>query len=258
MMPVLDKLASALSVTPTCPRCKRVIPSEDVNVAKDIAFCRNCDLSHSLSALISGNSVDTDVDLSRPPAGTWVQRQGDGLVVGATNRSLGQAFGLLVFALFWNGIVSVFVLLVATATLQHLGLRPPAWFPAAFTKPGHVSVGTTVFLWLFLTPFIAVGMLVFSSALSCLAGRTEIRLQGKEGTLFTGIGPLGFRKRLNSTDVKDVRIEDRTWQDNRGAARHNTQIVIDTGLKPIRFGSMLTADRRRFLAGALKQELLGR
>ena len=37
-MQVLDKIVSAIAVTPTCPRCKSVIPSEDVNVANDIAF----------------------------------------------------------------------------------------------------------------------------------------------------------------------------------------------------------------------------
>jgi hypothetical protein len=29
-------------VTPTCPKCKQAIPSEDVNVAKDVAYCRAC------------------------------------------------------------------------------------------------------------------------------------------------------------------------------------------------------------------------
>ena len=64
----LDKVVSALSVTPTCPRCKGVIPSEDVNVANDIAFCRHCNLSHRLSDLTSGSTVDENVDASRPPA----------------------------------------------------------------------------------------------------------------------------------------------------------------------------------------------
>jgi hypothetical protein len=59
-MQLLDRISSALSVAPTCPRCKGVIPSEDVNVANDIAFCRHCDLSHRLSDLTSGTPVDED------------------------------------------------------------------------------------------------------------------------------------------------------------------------------------------------------
>ena len=34
MVQLFQNIVSALSVTPTCPRCKRPISSEDVNVAK--------------------------------------------------------------------------------------------------------------------------------------------------------------------------------------------------------------------------------
>jgi hypothetical protein len=256
MTQVLEKLASALSVTPTCPRCKRVIPSEDVNVANDIAFCRTCNLSHRLSTLTFGTNVDENVDLSRPPAGTWFQREGDGMTVGATNRSLGQAFGLLFFALFWNGIVSVFVCLAAASTLHHLGVSMPGWLPAPFAKSPNIPIGMTIFLWVFLTPFITVGVVVFASFLSCLAGRTEVRVQSGEGIIFSGIGPLGLRKRFAASSVREVRIEDRRWRDSDGDSRRNTQIIIETDSKRIKFGSMLTNERRRFLASVVKKELV--
>jgi hypothetical protein len=257
-MQVLEKMLSALSVTPTCPRCKQVIPSEDINVANDIAFCRSCNLSHSLAALASGSVVDENVDLSRPPAGTWFQREGDGMVVGATHRSFGQAFGLLFFALFWNGIVSVFVSLAIASTLQHLGVSLPGWLPPHFLKPTNIPLGLTLFLWVFLTPFIAVGLVVAFSFLSCLAGRTEIRVQGGEADLFSGVGPVGLRKRFLTTNVRDVRIEDRRWRDSDGDSRRNSQIIIETDQKPIKFASMLTQERRRFVAGAAKKELIRR
>jgi hypothetical protein len=113
MMQAIQKLVSSLAVTPMCPHCKQVIPSEDVNVANDIAFCRHCNLSCRLSGLTTGTPVDENVDVSRPPAGTWFRRDPDGVVIGSTNRSLGQAFGALFFCLFWNGIVSVFVCFAA-------------------------------------------------------------------------------------------------------------------------------------------------
>jgi len=255
MTQVFEKMVSALSVKPMCPHCKKVIPSEDINVANDIAFCRNCDLSHSLSALSSGAIVDENVDLSRPPEGTWFQRDLDGMVLGATNRSFGQAFGLLFFALFWNGIVSVFVMLAVASTLHHLGVALPGWFPAPFSKPGNIPVVMTLFLWLFLTPFIAIGLFMFSAFLNCLAGRTEIRLSGGQGIIFSGVGPLGFRNRFAAADVRDVRIDDRPWRNSNGRSRRSAQILIDTEHKPITFGSMLAPERRRFLAGALKKEL---
>lgn len=256
MTRMADKLASALAVTPICPRCKSLIPSEDVNVGNDIAFCRRCNLAHSLAALASGVAVDENVDFSRPPAGTWFQRNGDGMIVGATHRSLGQAFTLLFISLFWNGIVSVFLVLAAASTLGHLGISLPAWLPGGLAKPAHMPLLFTIFLWVFLTPFIAVGAVLASTFLSCLAGRTELRVQGREGVLFTGIGPLGFSKRFATSEVKDVRIEDRRWRDSDGDSRRSTQIIIDTGLKPIKFGSMLTKERRQFLAGVVKKELV--
>lgn len=257
-MQVLDKIVSALSVTPTCPRCKHVIPSEDVNVANDIAFCRTCNLSHRLSDLTLGTVVDEDVDASRPPDGTWFQRDGRGIVIRATHRSIGQAFGLLVFTLFWNGIVSVFVSLALASTLKLIGLPFPHWFPAPKMNGGPMGIGMTIFLWLFLTPFIAVGLGMLLAFLSSLAGRTEVQLEGNRCVIFSGIGPLGWRKRFSASDVRDIRIEDKRWRDSDGDSRRNTQIVIETAQKPIKFGSMLSRERRQFVAGCLKKELIHR
>lgn len=257
-MQVLDRLVSALAVTPTCPRCKNVIPSDDVNVANDIAFCRTCNLSHRLSDLTLGTIVDDEVDASRPPAGTWFQRDGRGTVVGASHRLIGQAFGLLLFTLFWNGIVSVFVAFALASTLNLLGVTSPSWFPAPKMNGGPMGVGMTIFLWLFLTPFIAIGLGMLFAFLSSLAGRTELQLQGNQCVLFTGIGPLGWRRRFASSEVRDVRIEDKRWRDSDGDSRRSTQIIIETAQKPIKFGSMLSKERRAFVAGCLKKELLRR
>jgi hypothetical protein len=256
MMQVFEKLVSALAVTPMCPRCKQVIPSQDVNVANDIAFCRNCDLSCRLSGLTLGTAVDVNVDVTRPPAGCWFRPDGNSVAMGATHRSIGQAFALLVFCLFWNGIISGFVLFAAASTLRHLGLTLPGWLPIA--KGSSMPVGMTIFLWLFLTPFIAVGLVVLATFFSSLVGRTELRVDAEKGILFSGIGSLGFRKRFSTSNVQDVRVEDKRWRDSDGDSRRKTQIVIETNEKPIYFGSMLTEERRRFLAGAAKRELVRR
>lgn len=253
-MPLLDTLLQATATTPVCPRCKRPIPSEDVNVATDVAFCRACDITHRLSALATGSVVDENVDLSRPPGGAWFERTGDGVVLGATHRALGQAFGLLFFSLFWNGVVSVFVLMATAATLHHLGIPLPHWFP--MSKGTAVPLPLTIFLWLFLTPFIAVGLVVLATFLSALAGRTELRIQRDEVTLFTGVGPVGFRKRFATTAVRDVRLQEQSWRDNRGTARQQKSLVIDTDAKPVTFGTMLSEPRRRFIAAAAKKELV--
>jgi len=119
-----------------------------------------------------------------------------------------------------------------------------------------MPLGMTIFFWLFLTPFIAIGLVFLVTFLSCLAGKTELRLQAGEVNLFSGIGPLGFRKRFSSSEVKDVRIEDKRWRDSDGDSQRRSQIVVETDRKPINFGSMLTPERRSFIAGALKRELV--
>lgn len=243
-------------VTPVCSKCKRAIPAEDVNVASDIAFCRPCNLSHRLSELTLGLALDASADVNNPPAGAWFRNDGTEVVIGATHRSLGGALGLLFFALFWNGIVSVFVVLVVASTLRHLGISVPGWFPAPNMHDNSMSVGMTVFLWLFLTPFIAIGLAMIAAFLSCIGGRTEIRIQNENATVFSGIGSIGRRRRFEVSQVKTVRIDDHHWRDSDGDRRRKTNIVIETHAgKLIKFGSMLSAERRKFVASAARARL---
>jgi hypothetical protein len=94
--------------------------------------------------------------------------------------------------------------------------------------------------------------------LSCLGGRTELRIEGGQASLFTGIGPLGWRKRFAASEVRDVRIDNKAWRDSDGGSHRKAQIVIETNGKPIAFGSMLTPERRAFLAAVASKELVRR
>ncbi len=245
-------------VTPTCSRCGKAIPSEDINVANDVAYCRLCNLSHQLSALTQGTELDSNIDLNNAPPGTWYRNDGSGPVIGATHRSIGAAIGALAFALFWNGIVSIFVLLALASTLRHMGLDLPEWFPAPDMKGNPMPVGMTIFLWIFLLPFIGVGLFMIGTFLSALGGRTEVRMNNAEGVVFTGVGALGYRRRFDASGVKDVRIEESQWSDRRGHRQRKTLILIETrDGKQVKLGSMLTPERRKFLAGALRKALWG-
>lgn len=137
---------------PICPTCGGIIAPEDINVEEDIAFCRACNRLHPFSQLARSVYVG-DVDLEHSPRGTWFDLSGFDIVIGASHRSLRQAFGALFGMLFWNGILSVFVLLNLTATLRHMGVNVPS---VSTTQPqfGSHGAGMTIFLWVFLTPFI--------------------------------------------------------------------------------------------------------
>lgn len=239
--------------TPICAKCRRVIPGDDINVAKDVAYCRECNLSYRLSDLTLNDDASANLDLHRPPAGAWYRSDGGGTVIGATNRSLGMAFGALFFALFWNGIVSVFVVLAIAGTLQNLHVPQPAWFPAPKMNGGNMGWGMVLFLWLFLTPFICIGLLVAATCLSSLFGRTEVKIENTRGTAFIGIGALGWKRRFDASQVRDVRIN----QTRNNQGRDTFAILIETREgKQLKLGSMLSNERRQFVLGALRKALV--
>jgi hypothetical protein len=240
--------------SPTCAKCGQVIPPDDINVAKDVAYCRLCNLAHKLSSLTSAIELEAGIDFANPPAGTWQQQDGLGTLIGATHRSVGGALGLLAMCLFWNGIVSVFVALATASTLHLMNLPVPAWFPS----PGPVGTGMTIFLWLFLTPFIAIGLGLIGAFFLTLAGHTQVSLDGNEASIFTGVGSIGYRRRFDPQVVTDVRIDDQRWRDSDGDYRRTTCILIETAEgRKIKFGSMLAEERRRFIAASLRRALLG-
>ena len=75
--------------------------------------------------------------------------------------------------------------------------------------------------------------------------------------MFTSVGPLGYRRRFVPSHVSDVRIEDKMWRDSDGDRQQKTCIIIETREgKLIRFGSMLSNERRKFLAALLRKFLL--
>jgi len=239
--------------TPTCSKCRRVIPGDDINVAKDVAYCRECNLSHRLSELTCGGDAGY-IDVNRPPAGAWYKSDGGGTVIGATNRNLVNAVGMLFFALFWNGLLSVFIFFATVSTLHHLHMPVPAWLPEARMEGGgSMSAGMTVFLWLFLTPFILVGLCVAGACLTNLFGRTEVKIENTRGTIFTGIGAVGWKRAFEASQIRDVRIFEK--RNSEGANSFAVLIETREG-KQLKLGSMLTNERRQFMLGALRRTLL--
>ncbi len=243
--------------TPRCPTCSKTILSDDVNVAKDVAYCRSCNLAHSLSALVHTSELTNGINLDRPPPGVHYDLHEGHITVSATHRSLGAAAGALAIALFWNGIVSIFVLIAIAGTLHNLKVALPTWFPSPEMNGSPMSLGMNLFLWIFLTPFIVIGTSMIGAFFLSVWGKTEVRADPTGGTVFTGVGPLGYRRRFMTTHVSDVRIEDKQWRDSDGDRQQKICIIIETQEgKLIRFGSMLSNERRRFLAALLRKFLL--
>ncbi|CAM2931439.1 hypothetical protein [Rariglobus hedericola] len=238
---------------PSCPLCKRTIPAEDFNVSTDLAYCRSCNQAHSLIALMENARLDAL--LEEPVPGTWKHQnmQGD-VVLGASHRSLKMAAGLLAVALFWNGIVSVFVAIATASTLKLSGITLPDSFPEFKNEGGPMGWGFTIFLWCFLTPFIAVGTWMIISFLMSLAGKTVVTIGSGKGKIFTGVGPFGRTKRFNPADVKSISVRAKFVADSDGGGHQDEKIYIELhNGEELTFGGSLPKKRKYQLAARLRE-----
>jgi hypothetical protein len=212
-----------------------------------------------LTELVQETLLDPNVDPTRPPTGTWYENQGGRVCIGVSHWSLGGALGLLAVSLFWNGIVSVFVLVNLSGTLHLLGIPVPNWFPEPMMNDAMIGVGLCLFLWIFLTPFLLAGAAMVAGLGMCLAGKTEIRWTMEEGVLFTGIGPLGWSRRFNPRTVREVRLIKKNWTDSDGDKRNQSEIILEcSDGKTLKWGSTLNEEHRKFLASALHQSFISR
>ena len=223
-------------------------------MVKDVAFCRSCNGIHPVSALPHGAGVDPKVDPRNPPPGCWYRAQGNEIHIGGFHRSFGTALLFFAFTAFWNSIVSLFVVAAITSTLHHVGIQLPQFPVFHINTPKGISVGETVFLWLFLTPFIGIGIFLFSATVLCWFGRTEIRLQPSEATAFVGVGKIGYKKRFDPRTVRDVRVDYHRRQRGESAESQSLTIELED-FTLINVGSMLPSNLRSFVGSALSLAL---
>lgn len=252
---------------PPCPRCQRPLPVDLVRVGDDAAPCPACGAQHRLSDLAAAAETAREEERDRalasgqiaPPPGAWLRYETDGARLGATHRAFGTALIMLGVSLFWNGIVSLFVLLATVATLRNFGLEPPDFLGGdRFQTDDELRGGFLLFLWLFLTPFILLGAGMLWAFFNALAGRTELRLSPARTTLFTGIGPLGRTRAFDPASVRAIRTEEKTHRGGDGSVRTEEIVIEREGAKDLRFGSTLSETRRDFLVASLRQLLLAR
>jgi hypothetical protein len=137
-----------------------------------------------------------------------------------------------------------------TGTLYHLGIHLPAWVPKMNNDGQPIGGGELIFLWLFLTPFIAVGTGMALGFVSTLAGKTEVRIGRDAGSVFVGIGRLGWTRRFAPAQLQHVRLVRRSNQNNH--AQLEIHLEHADG-KRIKFGSLLKEERQVFIVSALRQ-----
>jgi hypothetical protein len=141
------------------------------------------------------------------------------------------------------------VLLALAGLFANLIGPVPNWFPAPQNNNQVMGLGETIFLCIFLTPFVTIGALTFVGATMCLVGKVEVWLADREASVRTGAGPFMWRRRFDPTTVRGVTIGNTAWESNGKA---NPLIIIEAD-RTIKFGSMLPDDRREWLQAILHQ-----
>ena len=209
-----------------CPTCSRELPLADINIQADTALCRTCGNLFAPSALTRGE-LTSRVDLMHPPAGVSVERIGGETVIVASTRSP-MAFFFVPFMLVWSG-----------GSLG--GIYGSQIYEGVFDPIRS----------LFGIPFLLGSVFLGSYALMTLLGRVVVRISGGEGSIFTGIGPLGWQRRFRAADI--TRVEERFSRFRSG--NQNLHAIALEGKQRMVFGSLLNDERRYFVLSALRQIL---
>lgn len=208
----------------TCPKCRADIPLDDVNVARDIALCRQCGQTWSYADLIA--DMQTDYGIPRtPPRGTWLHDRGpNSFEVGISTRSPIALF-IVPFMCVWSG-VSLGGIYGTQISRHHFQL----------------------FESLFGIPFLLGTIVLGSVAAMSICGKMTVSVNGDDGVVFTGVGPVGWRRRFSWRQVRAIR---RTQRMNRNGI--SEQITFD-GEKTLNFAGGVRSERLNYLLAVLRQK----
>ena len=229
-----------------CPACGEQLTSESINLAEGVALCPSCGGLSRLSEVVDQDQPVSEI-LNETPKGCSVSESGENIVVQASLRSAGGFFGSLFVALFWNGIVSVFVLIALSGLYTNFIGPLPYWFPAPNNEE-TMPLGMTLFLCVFLLPFVGVGAGMVSAMLLNLSGKIKVIIGDNDASVGTGVGFLTWRRKFDPTRVRRVSGGTTSWQTN-GKSRETIVIEAD---RTVKFGSLLRDDRREWLQAVLR------
>jgi hypothetical protein len=255
---VLKKIAEAFSGSSIqrCPQCDHPIAYESINIKEGVACCDPCRKLFRLSELNWSHRSREEV-LAKTPLGCSKVEWGQSLTLTASARSIPTFIGLSFACLFCNGILSVFLSIAIAGLWANLVGPIPGWFP----MPGGVrqgrpimndapmNLGTTLFLCLFLIPFVTVGTGLVLGAMFSLLGRVKVVIDQVESYVSTGIGFLSWKNRFDPMGIDSVKFSNSSG-DGESAPKSSIQLV---GEDTIEFGSTLPSHRRQWLAACLQE-----
>src|SRR6185437_768408 len=178
-----------------CPVCGQPIGTADINIKEGVALCRACGALSPLSEVVN-QPVPNPSASATPPAGCACDEYpGGDLDIRAANRAFGPTLFFFVFCVFWNGLLSIFLVIAVAGVYRHLVGPLPAWAPVPRDAQNQ-GWGETLFLCIFLVPFVAIGFVMLLVFLTSLLGRVRVVVSGDEGCVRVGVGPFNFSRRF--------------------------------------------------------------
>ncbi len=231
-----DPSASAsLSSMLVCPKCGAGIPTDAVSDHDESAHCRACSRQWTFEQFADA-CRDRHADHAarqHPPRGCTTHELPSGVRITVTARSkLGLFFAL----------GAPFVVTIVTGAA--LGGRPSNTFELLIYVP-LVSAGA------------AVGLAFIVGAVLCTIGRVTVTLSGDHADVRTGVGPLAWRRSFQRSDVTAIELRAAPFQLNNLQGECCVRITRRNA-PPLKFGSIVRADRQLWLAGTLRRLLQNR
>ncbi len=166
----------------SCPTCRGPIKSDNINVAKDTAYCVKCESLHALSSLASSNSTQSTprFDPYEKVDGLVVDDKSYMWTIDVSHRSK-KALFLIPFTCLWAGgsMYSIY-------GQQYLS--------------GEYDIVTS----LFGIPFLLGSLFLIGMCFMSMFGRTHISCDNDKALYFIGVGAIGKYRRFRWSSITKV------------------------------------------------------
>ena len=207
-------------MTATCPQCDAPISATRMYAAADVVACPQCDEVIPLSWLMGPDEELLEFVINDPPAGAWFHDDVGHWRIGATTRHLGGFF------------LVPFTWLFATLTLNNV-------YGGQFANGEFDPISSLIGV-----PFLLATLVMGSQAAMTVLGRVDVLVTDTAGKAFVGVGPIGWTRRFDWSEI--TRIEEDYYSAKGG------RVISLVGKVRLKFGSMLTDERRYYLLEGLR------
>lgn len=219
-----------------CPKCRKTIPLEDVNVSADTALCLDCGKTFRFSDLASIVLDTASVDFGAPPPHVNVERNPlDGSITLTHRRFCKFAFFVIPFTMFWSGLS-----LWDSYVKQFLNHK--------------FDLLSTIFG----LPFLAGTVILVAVALVLVFGKVRVRLGGGRGSVFEGVGAIGRTRRFSYSPGTTVHKNSESATDTRTGKSKTLFYGITlkgTDCGTVKIYGNFTKEERDYIASAIARQL---